>query len=219
LVVTRAGTDLSDYYERRAPHYDAVYGKPERQADIQRLRGLIPAALADRDVLEVAAGTGYWTQYISATATTVVATDYNPSPLAIAAARDYPKANVRFERADAFALDQVSGQFTAAFAGFWWSHLGLDDTDRFLRGLCQRLRPASTVVLVDNRHVEGSNHPITRTDRAGNTYQRRTLPDGTTYDILKNFPTATQLRAAVRRHASDPIVIELAYYWFLTFTT
>jgi SAM-dependent methyltransferase len=218
VAVTWADTDLSEYYERRAPHYDAVYDKPERQADIQRLQHLIPAALAGRDVLEVAAGTGYWTQFVSATANTVVATDYNPAPLAIAAARDYRKANVRFERADAFALDQVSGQFTAAFAGFWWSHLALDETDRFLQGLCQRLGPASTVVIVDNRYVEGSNHPIARTDNAGNTYQRRTLPDGATYDILKNFPTATQLGDAAGRHGSDPIVIELDYYWLLTFT-
>ena len=153
---------LADYYERRAPHYDAVYAEPERQADIDALRRLLPTWLAGHDVLEVAAGTGFWTQYVAATASSVVATDLNPGPLAIAAARDYPGANVRFERADAFALDAVAGVFTAGFAGFWWSHVPLADTDRFLGGLCARLRPGSTVVLVDNRYVEGSSHPIVR---------------------------------------------------------
>jgi SAM-dependent methyltransferase len=211
--------NLQDYYERRAPHYDAVYDKPERQADIQRLQSLLPAALADRAVLEVAAGTGYWTQFIAATARAVVATDVNPAPLAIAAGREYPKANVRFERADAFVLDEVPGEFTAAFVGFWWSHIPLSDTDRFLGGLCARLRPASIVVIVDNRYVEGSNHPITRTDEGGNTYQRRQLPDGNTYDILKNFPTITQLREAASRHGGSPDIVELDYYWVLTFST
>jgi ubiquinone/menaquinone biosynthesis C-methylase UbiE len=219
MIVTNVDVELADYYERRAPCYDAVYAMPERQADLRRLQSLIPTALADRDVLEVAAGTGYWTQFVSATANTIVATDYNLAPLAIAAAREYPKANVRFGQADAFALDQVPGDFTAAFAGFWWSHLRLDDTDRFLSGVCERLRPGSTVVIVDNRHVEGSSHPVTRTDEAGNTYQRRKLPDGTTSEILKNFPTATQLREAARRHGSAPDIIELDYYWLLTFTT
>lgn len=217
--MTNVDVEMADYYERRAPHYDAVYELPERQVDIRRLQGLIPSVLADRDVLEVAAGTGYWTQFIAATANAVVATDYNSAPLAIAAARDYPKANVRFGRADAFALDQVPGEFTAAFIGFWWSHLRLNDTDRFLSGVCERLRPGSTVVIVDNRHVEGSSHPITRTDEAGNTYQRRRLPDGTTYEILKNFPTGTELRKAARRHCSALDIIELDYYWLLTFTT
>ena len=105
---------LADYYERRAPHYDDVYAVPERQADLERLRELIPALFAGRDVLEVAAGTGYWTHVISATARTVCATDYNPGPLAVAASRAYPRHNVRFDRADAFALDQVSDTFNAA---------------------------------------------------------------------------------------------------------
>ncbi|GAA3210292.1 class I SAM-dependent methyltransferase [Dactylosporangium siamense] len=209
---------MADYYERRAPHYDAVYARPERQADIRTLQRLIPAALTGRDVLEVAAGTGYWTQFVSATANTVVATDYNPAPLAIAAAREYPRANVRFGRADAFALDQVAGDFTAAFAGFWWSHLRRSDTDRFLRGVCARMRPGSAVVIVDNRYVDGSSQPVTRTDQAGNTFQRRELPDGTTTEILKNFPTATELRTAVDGHGSAPDIVELEYYWLLTFT-
>ncbi|GAB3851087.1 class I SAM-dependent methyltransferase [Dactylosporangium cerinum] len=216
--MTDVDVEMADYYERRAPHYDAVYARPERQADIRTLQHLIPAALAGRDVLEIAAGTGYWTQFVSATANTVVATDYNPAPLAIAAAREYPKANVRFGRADAFALDRVAGDFTAAFAGFWWSHLRRSDTDRFLSGVCARLRPGSTVVIVDNRYVEGSSQPVTRTDEAGNTFQRRQLPDGTATEILKNFPTATQLREATRGHGSDPDIVELEYYWLLTFT-
>jgi SAM-dependent methyltransferase len=215
---------LADYYERRAPEYDAVYAIPERQSDLRRLQALIPSALAGRDVLEVACGTGYWTQFISATANSVYATDLNPAPLAVAASRDYPRDNVGFGRADVFALDSTAldggaGQFTAGFAGFWWSHLTAADGDRFLRGLCGRLCPGSLVVLVDNRYVEGSSHPVARVDEAGNTYQLRRLRDGSTYEVLKNFPAREQLLEVAGRHGSAPQVVELEYFWLLTFTT
>jgi SAM-dependent methyltransferase len=212
-------TDLADYYERRAPDYDAVYAKPERQADLALLQRAIPPLLSDRQVLEVAAGTGYWTRFFAATARSVRATDYNPAPLAIAARRRYRRDNVQFERADAYALDQLTGEFDAAFVGFWWSHVLLADIDRFLQGLCARLAPGSPVVIVDNRYVEGSNHAITRTDGDGNTYQRRMLSDGSAHDVLKNFPTATELLDAGLRHGTAPEVSELEYYWLLTFTT
>jgi hypothetical protein len=44
------------------------------------------------------------------------------------------------------------------------------------------------VVIMDNRFVQGSNTPISRRDEFGNTYQFRSLSDGTSYEILKNFP-------------------------------
>jgi SAM-dependent methyltransferase len=216
---TGDGESLADYYERRAPHYDAVYAKPERQADLRRLEGLVPGPLADRDVLEIAAGTGYWTQFIAATARTVCATDYNAAPLEIARRRDYPRDNVRFGRADAFALDQVGGDFDACFAGFWWSHVPVGETGRFLRGLAGRLPPGSPVVLADHRNVPGSSQPVTRTDADGNTYQQRRLPDGSQHEILKNFPAADELRAAVSPYGTGVSVTELDYYWLLTFTT
>ena len=55
---------LEAYYSVRAPVYEAIYEKPERQADLTVLKQLVPSLLAGRDVLEVACGTGYWTQVI-----------------------------------------------------------------------------------------------------------------------------------------------------------
>jgi len=170
-------------------------------------------------VLEVAAGTGYWTGFIATTATTITATDVNSGPLSIALSRSYPRGNVRLQQADAFALDQLHGTYTASFVGFWWSHITHLDTDRFLRGLCTRLQPRSPVAIVDNRYVEGSSHPITHTDAGGNTYQHRTLADGSRHRVLKNFPTAAQLRTAVAPYATHIDVHELNYYWLLTLTT
>lgn len=206
------------YYDRRASEYDAVYDKPERQEDIGILRSRLQELLSGRSVLEIAAGTGFWTQHIAPVATNLLATDVNPAPLAIAETRDYAGGNVRFQLCDAFQPEAVEGTFDAAFAGFWWSHLRLDEVPRWLDALSRRLASGTLVVAADNRFVAGSNHPIARTDAEGNTYQQRQLADGSTWEVLKNFPTPVALRRAVRPYSDHLHVEELTYYWLLRFT-
>jgi demethylmenaquinone methyltransferase/2-methoxy-6-polyprenyl-1,4-benzoquinol methylase len=213
------GTDMIAYYQRRAPHYDDVYARPERQPDLRQLHTMVPARFTGRDVIEVAAGTGYWTQRIADTAKTVTATDYNAAPLAEAARRDHPRGNVEFRQADAFRLDEMPDDYSAAFAGFWWSHLRLDAVDTFLEGLVSRLRPGSPITFVDNRYAEGSSTPIAREDPDGNTYQHRRLPDGTVHEVLKNFPQPDQLMRTMTRHGVDAEVVQLDYFWVANFST
>ena len=69
--------DLVEYYARRANEYERIYQKPERQTDLASLRKLFRQALAKHDVLEIACGTGYWTQIIAETAKSITATDIN----------------------------------------------------------------------------------------------------------------------------------------------
>lgn len=47
------------YYADRAGVYDRIYARPERQPDLRILEADIPSALAGREVIEVACGTGY----------------------------------------------------------------------------------------------------------------------------------------------------------------
>jgi ubiquinone/menaquinone biosynthesis C-methylase UbiE len=195
-----------------------VYDKPERRDDLARLHEIIPAFFVDRDVLEVACGTGYWTRRIAPRAHSVLATDLTVETMAVALANQPDWPHVRFERADAFALESVSGAFDAVFAGFFWSHVRHSDVHRFLTGLHRRLGAGALVVFVDNRYVEGSNYPITRTDDEGNTYQRRTLENGTVHEVLKNFPTAAELRETLARAgATDVSVVELNHYWYASY--
>ena len=54
-------TGTEDYYRQRAPEYDQVYLKLERQEDLHSIRAWLPDVLRGRRVLDVASGTGYWT--------------------------------------------------------------------------------------------------------------------------------------------------------------
>jgi ubiquinone/menaquinone biosynthesis C-methylase UbiE len=212
-------TGTEHYYAQRAREYDRVYDKPERQADIADLKQLIGTELAGRRVLDVAAGTGFWTAAYADAARAVTATDINDSTLEVARGRQPWPSHVDFQRCDAFSLDQVPGRFDAAFVGFFWSHVPVDRLEAFLAGLVGRLEPGAVVVIVDNHFVAGSNHPITRTDSDGNTYQRRELADGTRWEVLKNFPAPDEIVARLARHGDQPAVTSLTYYWAATVRT
>jgi demethylmenaquinone methyltransferase/2-methoxy-6-polyprenyl-1,4-benzoquinol methylase len=208
-----ASAELIDYYQRRAREYEAIYAKPERQADLALLRQEVAQRLAGRRVLEVACGTGYWTHVAARTAASIVATDAAEEPMRIARAKHYENANVEFALADAYALDERLGRFDGALAFFWWSHIPLSRIGEFLRSLHRRLAPGARVLLMDNTYVEGNSTPIAERDAEGNTYQLRRLADGSENRVLKNFPSEAEVRADLAPHARSLSYRALEYYW------
>ena len=107
------------YYARRAAEYDRVYAKPERQNDLRAIEEGLPARFAGHNVLELACGTGWWTAHGARDCASWLATDLNDETMALARSKPLPQGRVRFARADAYALQEIDGEFDAAFAGFW----------------------------------------------------------------------------------------------------
>src|SRR5436190_10374000 len=126
---------LAGYYAARAREYERIYDKAERQPDLERLKRLVPDYFAGRDVLEIACGTGWWTQFIAKTARKVTATDINEETLAIARAKDYPAGRVTFAAADVYRMPPEYRDFSGAFAGFWWSHMKRAERRGFMETL------------------------------------------------------------------------------------
>lgn len=209
--------DLARYYAERAREYERIYDKPERQADLAWLRGKLPAMFAGRRVLEIACGTGYWTQHLAREAREVVGLDINDETLEIARSKALPPGRVALRIADAYAPPAELGAFDGAFAGFWWSHVLIRDRRRFFEGLDRRLAPGAKVALLDNLYVEGSSTPITRRDAGGNSYQARRLENGSEHEVLKNFPTGVELDADIAGLGQNPRFTALQYYWLFTY--
>ena len=204
---------MQSYYAARASEYDRVYLKPERQSDLRQIEQWLPSVLAGTAVLEVACGTGYWTRFIAPVASAVVAIDSSPETLRIAQAR-VVATNTRFQVGDAYALTRLGRSFSAAFAGFWFSHVPLERQREFLLGLNAALAPGAHVVLLDNLFVAGSSTAIAERDANGNTYQSRSLGDGSTHRVLKNFPAEAQLQALAEAGLGKSCVYRRwQYYW------
>lgn len=211
--------EMAAYYRQRAAVYERVYHKPERQADLRALEAAIAPLFAGRRVLEIACGTGWWTPFGAAQAVHWLATDINPETMAIARTKPLPAGKVAFAEVDAYTLAGLEGRrFDAAFAGFWWSHVPLPRLPGWIEELHGKLEPGSRVAFLDNRYVEGSSTPLSRRDADGNTYQNRSLDDGSVHEVLKNFPTRDEALGALGRHAATARWAEVGHYWLLSYT-
>ncbi|RYD19690.1 MAG: class I SAM-dependent methyltransferase [Verrucomicrobiaceae bacterium] len=201
---------------KRAAEYERIYQKPERQPDLLLVADYLKNELSGRHALEVACGTGYWTEIAANAATRIVATDINEEVLTIARAKRLSPEVVTFENRDAYRPD-IQGKFDAGFACFWWSHVPLERLHQFLMDFHASLEPGSSVTFVDNRFVPGSSTAISESDDDGNTYQSRRLLDGTTHRLLKNFPSPVFLRDTLGAYSDDVLVTEFEYFWCVTY--
>ncbi|MFT3735485.1 MAG: class I SAM-dependent methyltransferase [Rhodocyclaceae bacterium] len=208
---------MKSYYSARASYYDAVYEKPERAADIAFLCEHLPDRLHGREVLEVACGTGFWSQHIAPACTRYVATDGVAEPLAIVRER-LRGVTDECHVADAYALPQTLGRFNGAFSGLWLSHVPVAQRREFFDSLHALLLPGARVVLIDNSAVQCNDFPIVETDVDGNTWQQRPLRDGTTHRVLKNFPVEAELRDMVAfAGAQSCHYLSLDNFWYFEY--
>jgi SAM-dependent methyltransferase len=209
---------MVDYYARRASYYERVYFKPERQSDLRTMEAALAAPFAGRHVLEIACGTGWWTPHGARDCASWLATDLNPETMAVARRKPMPAGKVSFATVDAYTLDGLpERRFDAAFAGCWWSHVPLARLPGWIELLHSKLASGARVVFLDNSFVQTSSTPITREDGDGNTYQRRTLDDGSVHEVLKNFPTAEQAFSMLGPRAADPQWTAHMHYWVLSY--
>jgi SAM-dependent methyltransferase len=212
-------SDLHVYYSARAREYDGIYAKPERQSDLRAMELWLPAQLSGRRVLELACGTGYWTQFVAPVALGIVAIDASAEPLEIARRRLRHHGSTTLLLGDAYRLPSDIGIFDAAFAGFWFSHVPRSRQREFLLHLNTCLESGSPVILFDNLYVAGSSTPIAERDEEGNTYQLRTLADGTVHRVLKNFQTEPELLALIGEIGECAQFTRWDHYWGLSYVT
>ena len=186
---------VAEYYDARAPVYDETAGYLDPLAE--RLRATIKPKLRKilegRRVLEIACGTGYWTQVISGSAESILATDINHSMIEMARRRLRGNHNVDFLVTDAFTLGGVRGSFDAAFAYWWWSHMPMARARGFLERLHSMLEPGATVLFVDQL-PNADPGAIRRLSTEGDTLEWRVLPDGREFWVVKNFPDEEDIR-------------------------
>jgi trans-aconitate methyltransferase len=209
--------NLIKYYKDRANEYERIYSKPERQADLVTSAKLLQDIFEARQVLEVACGTGFWTERIAQTATSVFATDINSEVIEIARKKDIGP-HVQFSVADLYDLRPVE-RYDSLFGGFIWSHIPRQELGHFLQISHKFVKPGGLAVWMDNKFVAASNHPITHTDAEGNTFQTRQLDDRSVHKVLKNFPEEHFLREKLKNTATEINFIELTYFWILSYRT
>ena len=198
---------MQDYYHHRAGIYDESmgYDKPEV---VQALRPLIDHLVRrfeGKSLLEIACGPGFWTQHIAIAAQSILATDYNESTLAEARKKNLgPTVTLRV--ADAYQLPNFGRIFDAAYAGDWFCHVPIRQRENFLRGLHAHLSPGATVIFCDQ---SSRQKLLTKDfDAEGNHLQMRSLPDGRTFSVIKNFPDQAEIEHLLAPFSDDVRIVD-----------
>jgi SAM-dependent methyltransferase len=208
--------DIQEYYNQRARIYEEIYRRddPVRQAELASVARYLAENLEDRRVLEIACGTGYWSERVSGVVQHLTGIDRSAEMLEIATAKALPAEKVRFVEGDAFALHEVEGKFDAALAVFWFSHVPKARIGTFLDGLHQRIGPGALVVLADNMYNDGLGGEIIRPEGSEDTYKIRKLPDGSRHRIVKNYYEEMDLKKIFEPYGDDlEITIGMCYWW------
>ncbi len=199
-------SEMNAYYDRRAPWHDeymSFHSKEDHEKLMRPLIETLKPKITGKAVIEVACGTGIWTQTLAGFARLVVAADVNDSVINIARSREYGETPVRFEVVDAYALDQISGTFDVVYMADWWSHIPKQRVADFIQTLHRHLEKGACVIIVDMLWREAFEQEEVQVDADGNRCGKRVLPDGSEFWVVKNFPDETELRSTVSPYARN----------------
>jgi 2-polyprenyl-3-methyl-5-hydroxy-6-metoxy-1,4-benzoquinol methylase len=185
-------SDQVAYYRRRAGEYD-----PTAYGDVAAARARIARLVAEMrptgHVLEIACGTGLWTQALAGLADTVTAIDAAPEMVEIARGR-VRSANVSFEVADVLSWD-TDARFDVIFFSAWLSHVPTSRFERFWQLLRGLLAEDGRVLFIDE-HVDERQKEAYVPGR--DEIVERRLRDGSTYRVIKNFVDPDRLERRLR---------------------
>ncbi len=184
------------FYRARAPEYDQWWlreGRYDRGEELARawheqvatLEAALASFGATGDVVELAGGTGWWTERLARTADHLTVVDSAPETLALNRER-VGRADVDYVVADLFTW-RPERLYDVVFFSFWLSHVPRARFAAFWTLVRSCLAPGGRVFLIDNR-----NDPTPDTDikdpyvtTYGSDLQVRRLSDGSEHRVVK----------------------------------
>jgi demethylmenaquinone methyltransferase/2-methoxy-6-polyprenyl-1,4-benzoquinol methylase len=197
-------TEQIDYYKARAGEYDDWclrrgrydYGAQRNQEwfdEVEQVRQALGTFQPLGQVLELAAGTGWWTEQLLRYATHITAVDAAAETIALNRAR-VQSDRVHYEQADIFAWQPPEPHcYDVVFFSFWLSHVPPERFEAFWDLVRAALKPEGRVFLIDSRFNPASTARDHRLENPQGTTAARRLNDGRTYEIIKRFYEPRQL--------------------------
>jgi demethylmenaquinone methyltransferase/2-methoxy-6-polyprenyl-1,4-benzoquinol methylase len=222
LVSTHTLQEMMLYYRERAREYDEWFYRQGRFdqgaqlnarwfSEIDEVVAALEACRLAGDILELAPGTGIWTERLVRAATSVTAVDASPEMIEMNRAR-VANERVSYIQADLFSW-RPARLYDAVFFGFWISHVPRERLDAFLAAVAAMLRPGGTVFFVDGQRQPDStaiDHELPAPD---SQIMVRKLNDGRAFEIVKNFYAPGDLAERCTRAGFQIEVRETAHYF------
>jgi SAM-dependent methyltransferase len=212
---------ITRYYAEVVPDYERLAGYYDEEAEKIRedMKKRWQERLQGKRVLEIACGTGYWTETIAEVAEELVATDINENMLIVAKERLKEHTNIVFVEANAYTLDSVGGLFSGAFAHWWWSHIPKRKIRLFLEMLHTKLEDGSPVLFSD--HLPDYcdvGFKISSNDDGDRIEERIMKKSGHKHYVIKNFLTEEEAQQYLSGIARDVQYTAYENHWELFYS-
>jgi 2-polyprenyl-3-methyl-5-hydroxy-6-metoxy-1,4-benzoquinol methylase len=197
-----------EYYRARASEYDQWFYRVGRYdhgpilngrwfAEVNAVTQVLDNFRPSGAVLELACGTGIWTEHLARYASAITAVDASAEMIQLNRER-VRSANVTYVQADIFAW-RPTRQYDVVFFGFWLSHVPLERFDEFWCLIQDSLHPAGRFFFVDSRHESTSTAKDHQLAEPTATTLARRLNDGREFQIYKIFYEPTSLADRLSR--------------------
>lgn len=177
-------SEYDEWFLRKGRYYRGEEHKAAWDAEIHRVASALKDAFQGENVLEIACGTGLWTQRLAPLCTHLTALDSSSETLRICKERvKFP--HVEYVQSDVF--EWRSGQtYDFVFFSFWLSHVPEELFEPFWGFVGESLKPGGRAFFVDNLFTQDSSAkdhgPISKSGIV-----ERKLNDGREYKIVKVF--------------------------------
>ncbi len=217
-----------DYYRARAGEYDEWFyrmgrydhGKALNQQWFdeakQVMEMLHQIAMVD-EALELACGTGIWTEQLLKIARHITALDASPEVIAINRQK-LAAANIDYQQVDLFQWQPERGYDLVLF-GFWLSHVPPEKLDSFLASVSQAVKPGGKLFIVDSQPAGTSSASNHQPYEAESIRHVRKLNDGREFTIYKIFYEPASLREKLASFGFDADVRVTDNYFVYTTAT
>ena len=196
------------YYQARAPEYDEWWQRrgrfdrgEEALLEWRRQVVVVDDALASfgptGSVLELAGGTGWWTERLARTADGLTVVDSSAEVLGINQER-VGRSDVNYVVADLFDW-RADPLYDAVFFSFWLSHVPRSRFGEFWSLVASWLTPSGRAFLIDNRNDPQPRTPVKDpfVIKYDTDLHLRRLRDGSEYRVVSVMYEPGELQSLV----------------------
>ena len=174
LYYTLRAGEYDDAYLREGLHDRGPSGNASWQAEMARLQTAFDGVPWDGDIVELAAGTGFWTERLIRRSRSLTVLDGSAEMLDRNQARlGTAASSIAYEVVNLFDW-HPEREWDACVFGFWLCKVPDARIDKFLRTVAEALRPGGVVCCIDKA---ATTEPPTE-------LEERTLNDGQRFTIV-----------------------------------
>ncbi len=185
------------YYNARAKEYDEWFyriGRYNRGLEINQrwfdevaaLKNVVNKVGTVESVLELACGTGIWTQELLKIGKQITALDASQEMIEINRQKLNNASNVEYRQLDLFPW-QPDKQYDLVFFSFWLSHVPPAEVDEFLSKVYNSVLPDGKVTIIDSYFEITSSAKDYPLQDKNEIYQQRKLNNGREFQIFKIY--------------------------------